>query len=116
MKWRRRSWLLKFEDWVEWEKSLVHYLNGVRNRKGVPLSYVICGTQPQNVQLSSDEQMIYAAMLQGPQFNYDNKQVYNLIYDGPDQAKARIDVARACIKKLFYKNKNMFLLNLTLLR
>ena len=110
----------------------------MRNRKGVPLSYVIRGNQPQNVQLTSDEQMIYAAALTGPQFNNDSKEVYNLIkelvqntdgdswlpprcscgrramqslrnhYDGPDQAKARIDVARASIEKLFYKNENIF--------
>ncbi|GFH50599.1 hypothetical protein CTEN210_07075 [Chaetoceros tenuissimus] len=110
----------------------------MKKRKGVPLSYVICGNQPQNVQLTSEEQMIYAASLTGPQFNNDSKEVYNLIkelvqntngdswlparcscgrramqslrnhYDGPDQAKARIDVARASIEKLFYKNENMF--------
>ncbi|GFH48949.1 hypothetical protein CTEN210_05425 [Chaetoceros tenuissimus] len=130
--------VLKSEDWVEWEKSIIHYLDGMRNRKGVPLSYVIRGNQPQNVQLTSDEQMIYAAALTGPQFNNDSKEVYNLIkelvqntdgdswlpprcscgrramqslrnhYDGPDQAKARIDVARASIEKLFYRNENIF--------
>ena len=35
--------VLKSEEWVKWEKSLVHYLSGMRNRKGVALSYVICG-------------------------------------------------------------------------
>ena len=135
---KKKPDILKSEDWVEWEKSLIHYLNGIRNRKGVPLSYVIRGdTQPQNVQLSNDEQMIWAASLLGPQFTNDSKQVYNLVkelvqntdgdswlpvrcscgrqamqslrnhYDGPDQAKARIDVARACLDKLFYKNEHM---------
>ena len=128
---KKKPDVLKSEDWVEWEKSIIHYLDGMRNRKGVPLSYVIRGNQPQNVQLSSDEQMIFAAALTGPQFNNDSKEVYNLIkelvqntdgdswlpprcnckraamqslrnhYDGPDQAKARIDVARASIEKLF---------------
>ena len=142
---KKKPDVLKSEDWVEWEKSLVHNLNGMRNRKGVPLSYVICGTQPQNMQLSSDEQMIYPAVLQGPQFNNDSRQVYNLIkelvqntdgdswlpvrcscgrvvmqslrahYNRPNQAKARIDVARACVEKLFYKNENMFFFFLILL-
>ena len=135
---KKKPDVLKSEDWVEWEKSIIHYLNGMRNRRGVPLSYVIRGAQPQNVQLTSDEQKIHAAALNGPQFNNDSKEVYNLIkelvqntdgdswlparcscgrtamqslrnhYDGPDQAKARIDVARASIEKLFYRNENMF--------
>ena len=130
--------VLKSEDWVQWEKSVIHYLNNTRNRKGVPLSYVIRGdTPPQNIQLTDDEQMIWAAALQGPQFVNDSKQVYGLVkelvqntdgdnwlpvrcscgrqamvalrshYDGPDQAKARVDVARACLEKLFYKNEHM---------
>ncbi|GFH48999.1 Blackbeard [Chaetoceros tenuissimus] len=82
--------------------------------------------------------MIYATALNSPQFNNDSKEVHNLIkelvqntdgdswllprcscgrtamqslrnhYDGPDQAESRIDVARASIEKLFYRNENMF--------
>ncbi|GFH50448.1 hypothetical protein CTEN210_06924 [Chaetoceros tenuissimus] len=135
---KKKPDVLKSEDWVEWEKSIIHYLNGMKNRMGVPLSYVICGNQPQNVQVTSNEQMIYAAALTSPQFDNDSKEVYNLIkelvqntdgvswlpnrcscgrramqslqnhYNGPDQAKAMIDVARASIEKLFYRNENMF--------
>ncbi|GFH50680.1 predicted protein [Chaetoceros tenuissimus] len=78
---KKKPDVLKSEDWVEWEKSIIHYLNGMKNRKGVPLSYVIGGNQPQNLQLTSNEQMIYAATLNGPQFNNDSKEVYNLIKD-----------------------------------
>jgi len=134
---KKKPEVLKSSEWVEWEKSIVHYLNGMRNRKGVPLSYVIRGDRPQGVSLISDECKIYAADLQGPQFSNDSKEVYNLIkelvqstdgdswlpvrcscgraamqalrahYDGPDQAKARIDVARAKLESLFYKNEYM---------
>ena len=71
---------LKSDDWVQWEKSLIHYLNSIRNRKGVPLSYVIRGdTPPQNIQMTDDEQKLWASSLQGPQFINDSKQVFNLV-------------------------------------
>lgn len=33
--------VLKSKDWVKWEKSVINYLNGMRKREGVPLSYII---------------------------------------------------------------------------
>ena len=63
---KKKSEVLKSSEWVEWEKSIVHYLNNTRNWKEVPLSYVICGDQPQNVTLTSNENKIYAEDLQAP--------------------------------------------------
>jgi hypothetical protein len=68
--------------YVQWERSFANYLDSIRGRSGVPLSYII---RPENVVVANAaydyERALWSAPHNGPAYRDDNRQVYR-IYRG----------------------------------
>ena len=127
-----------YKKWIEWEVSVYMYFDSVKNLKGVPISYVIRkGPTVGQFMQSRKEQIINNAPLTGYLYEKDNATVGNIIkevclgteaeswiknivggreamralqlhYDGPDEARKRLSVAKAQLEKLFYRHEATF--------
>ena len=126
-------------DWVTWEESVYNYFTSHKNNMNVPYAYVIRkDTPPVPVgAMDREMQMIYAARLNGNQFDRDSKYVHNILkqltngtdaatwmkgtrcgrdamkalqthYDGTAEGERRMEAAQGDLTRLFYKNETTF--------
>lgn len=128
----------KYDDWIAWEESVYLYLNSVKNRYGIPLSYVIRKEYKGDFNdLDREDQIIHHAQLSGPCFTRDTRTVFDLIkqcvlntpaddwikglrcgrkamlalqehYDGDAEGHRRQLTSKEQIKRLFYKHEYTF--------
>jgi len=73
-------------EWYTWNEQWENYLSSIRGVGDVPLSYVIrrdkpAGWDPETDAANEEEKLIYQVPLTGPEFEADNKTVWNKLLE-----------------------------------
>ena len=127
----------KMSEWDQFEDDLYLYLTTLRNARTAPLVYVNRKDIDPTEILSTDDEIIYHAPLQGNTFNRDTKRVIQIIreltngtdaeewikglkcgrqamqalqlhYDGDAAGKSKIQAAKDGLEKIHYRNESTF--------
>ena len=68
-----------YDQWVDWQESVVTYLKGTKNiTKDIPLYYIIRPTDPP-ANPTEEEEIIFHASHEGATFQADNRQVHQIL-------------------------------------
>ena len=73
-------------EWYTWNEQWENYLSSIRGVGDVPLSYIIrrdkpAGWDPETDAENEEEKLIYQVPLTGPEFEADNKTVWNKLLE-----------------------------------